>query len=121
MDTRTALKAGLVQAVSIAVIAAVLALALPKGFFVDWGWVTGPAAWALCAVLTAAVVRLPVVLVLAGAALSGVPAVLAVVTGIHWLGTALALIVLALWCGWLAAKRRARIASGASAASASRA
>ena len=35
-------KAAVVQAVSIAVLAVVLALALPHSFFESWGWLAGP-------------------------------------------------------------------------------
>ena len=71
-------KAAVVQAVSIAVLAVVLALALPHSFFESWGWLAGPAAWVACALLVARVVRLPVAGVLIGAALAGIPAVIAV-------------------------------------------
>jgi hypothetical protein len=40
--------------------------------------------------------------VLAGAALSGLPMLLGVVVGIHWIGAPLALAVFGLWCGRLA-------------------
>ena len=96
------LKAAVVQAVSIAVLAVVLAVTLPHSFFESWGWLAGPAAWAACALLVARVLRLPVGGVLVGAALAGIPAVLAVLTGEHWLGTALGVPVFALWCARLA-------------------
>ena len=77
------------QAVSIAVLAVVLAVTLPHSFFESWGWLAGPAAWTACALLVARVLRLPVAGVLIGAALAGIPAIIAVLTGEHWLGTAL--------------------------------
>ena len=70
MDRSIAWRAALLQALLIAAVAVVLAAALPRSFFEDWGWLAGPGAWGVCA-LAAAVLRLPLALVLAGAALSG--------------------------------------------------
>jgi hypothetical protein len=53
-----------------------------------------------------AVLRLPFGPVLAGAALSGLPMLLGVAVGVHWLGAPLALAVFGIWCGRLAARRR---------------
>ena len=39
-------RAALLMAVSLAVVAIVLGVALPRSFFEDYGWVAGPAAWA---------------------------------------------------------------------------
>jgi hypothetical protein len=101
MSWPTFWRAGLLQAVSVAVVAVALAVALPRSFFTDWGWLAGPAAWAACALLVARLLRLPPVGVLVGAAVAGLPAILGVVTGEHWLGTALGLPVFALWCARL--------------------
>jgi hypothetical protein len=46
--------------------------------------------------------RLPTIRVLVGAALAGLPSVLAVVLGLHWLGAAVAVVLFALWCARLA-------------------
>lgn len=91
-------KAAAVQTAAVAALAVALALALPKSFFEDWGWLAGPGAWALCALLTARVLALPVLAVLTGAALAGIPALIGVVSGVHWLGTLVAVVVFALWC-----------------------
>ena len=53
------LRAVVVQLVAVAALSAVLGLALPHGFFEDWGWLVGPAAWLTCAALTALMLRLP--------------------------------------------------------------
>ena len=53
------LRAAVVQLVAVAALSAVLGLALPHGFFEDWGWLVGPAAWLTCAALTALMLRLP--------------------------------------------------------------
>ena len=106
MDRPTVVRAGVGQAVAVAVLSIALALALPHSFFEDWGWVVGPAAWIACAALVARVLRLPLRGALIGAALAGLPSVLAVVVGVHWLGAALAVVLFALWCGRLAADPR---------------
>lgn len=98
-----AVRAGVGQALAVAVLSVALAIALPKSFFEDWGWVAGPGAWIVCAALVARVLRLPLGGALIGAALAGLPSVLAVVIGVHWLGAALAIVLWALWCGRLAA------------------
>lgn len=105
MDWRVAIRAGLTQLVSVAVLSLALGLALPRSFFEDWGWLAGPGAWIACALLTARVTGLAVAPVLVGAALAGVPSVVAVIAGLHWLGALIAVVVLALWCGRLAVDR----------------
>jgi hypothetical protein len=106
VDRSVALRAGLTQALAIAVVALALAAALPRSFFEDWGWLAGPAAWLGCAALTARVVALPLGPVMAGAALAGLPSLVAVAVGVHWLGVVLGLPLFALWCGRLARDRR---------------
>jgi hypothetical protein len=98
-------RAALVQTLAVAVLSLALGLALPHSFFVDWGWVAGPAAWMLCALLTARVLALPRASALIGAALAGLPSLLAVVIGLHWLGAAVAVVIFALWCARLARDR----------------
>jgi len=98
-------KALVVQLVLVGVLAAVLALALPKSFFEDWGWLSGPLAWLVCAALTARIVHLPVTGTLTGAVLAGLPALIAVVVGVHWLGTLIAVILFAFWCARLTVDR----------------
>lgn len=105
MNRTVALKAAAVQLALVATISIVLALLLPKSFFEDWGWLSGPSAWAICAYATARIVRLPVLPTMLGAFLAGLPSLLAVIAGIHWLGALLAVVLFALWCGALAARR----------------
>lgn len=102
LDPQVAIRAGLVQAASVAVLSLALGLALPHSFFESWGWIAGPGAWMACAAITAALLGIPFGPALLGAALAGLPSVLAVVLGVHWLGAAIAVVVFALWCGWLA-------------------
>jgi hypothetical protein len=108
MDRSVALRAGLVQLGLVAAVSIALALALPHSFFEDWGWLSGPSAWALCALGTARILGLPPLSTLLGALLAGIPSLLAVVVGIHWLGALLAVVLFALWCGSQAAARGRR-------------
>jgi hypothetical protein len=105
MDRSTLVRAALLQAVLVAVTAVVLGLALDDGFFRDWGWLAGPGVWGVCALVVAAVLRLPALPVLAGAALAGIPSLITVLLGVHWAGVPLAVLLLALWCGRLATRR----------------
>jgi hypothetical protein len=104
MDRSVAWRAALLQGVCVAIIAVVLGVALEKSFFEDWGWLAGPGVWALCSLVCAAALRLPALMVLVGAFLSGLPSLATVLAGVHWAGTPLALLLFGLWCGWIAAR-----------------
>ncbi|HEU5104792.1 MAG TPA: hypothetical protein VFU11_03005 [Solirubrobacterales bacterium] len=104
MDVPTLWRAALLQLVAVAVLSIALGLALPHDFFEDWGWFAGPASWMLCAVFTARVLALPLWPALLGAALAGLPSLLAVLVGLHWAGAVLAVGLFALWCGRLRAQ-----------------
>ncbi len=99
MDRSLALRAAGVQLLAVAVLALALGLSLPHSFFVDWGWIAGPAAWMLAATITALVLRLDLRPTLIGAALAGIPSALATLTGLHWLGALVAIGVFGAWCG----------------------
>jgi hypothetical protein len=101
MDTSTLWRVALLQLIAVAVLSIALAIALPKDFFVDWGWIAGPASWLLCAALTARVLALPLVPALTGAVLAGLPSILAVLVDLHWAGAVLAVGLFALWCARL--------------------
>src|SRR3954470_19559494 len=101
MDRSVLWRAAAVQAAAVAVLSIALAIALPHSFFEDWGWLAGPGAWLLCAAPVARVLGLPLGGALLGAALAGLPSVLAVIVGVHWLGAALAVVLFAVWCGRL--------------------
>jgi hypothetical protein len=105
MDRSLAWRAALLQALLVAALAVILGLALPRSFFEDWGWLAGPGTWALCALAVAAIVRLPALPVLVGAAVAGIPSLVTVLLGAHWLGAPLAVALFALWCGRLGARR----------------
>jgi hypothetical protein len=101
LDTATLWRAALLQLVAVAVLSIALAAALPKDFFVDWGWIAGPGAWMLCAAFTASALKLPLTPALIGAVLAGLPSVIAVLVNLHWAGAALAVGLFALWCARL--------------------
>jgi hypothetical protein len=105
VDRAVLWRAALLQAASVAVVAGALALALPTSFFVEWGWLAGPAAWMACALLTALVLRLPLASTLIGAVLAGAPSLLAVAVGVHWAGAVVGVVLFALWCARLARER----------------
>jgi hypothetical protein len=106
MDRSIAWRAALLQSLLLAALALVLGTALPHSFFEDWGWLAGPATWALCALAVAASLRLSWLSVLVGAAVAGVPSLVTVLLGAHWLGVPLAIVLFALWCGRLGIRRR---------------
>ena len=101
MDVSTLWRAALLQFAAVAVLSIALAIALPHDFFVDWGWIAGPASWMLCAAFTARVLGLPLVPTLIGAVLAGLPSLVAVLFALHWAGAVLAVGLFALWCARL--------------------
>lgn len=101
MDKEILWRVAVVQVAAVAALSLLLGLLLPHSFFQDWGWLAGPLTWMLCAWLTARVVGLPEAPVLVRAALVGIPSVLFVILGLHWLGAAVAIAVFALWCATL--------------------
>jgi len=105
MDGSVIWRAALLQALILSATALVLAAALDRQFFVDWGWLAGPVAWAGCALVTGAVLKLQPLPVLAGAALAGIPSLITVFAGVHWLGAPFGVALFAVWCGRLAARR----------------
>lgn len=91
----------------VAALALLLAVSLPKSFFEDWGWLSGPAAMFLCAFGTSRILGLPVGRTMLGVLVAAIPGLLGVVLGVHWLGTLLAVVTFAIWCGFGPAPRRA--------------
>jgi hypothetical protein len=106
MDRSVLWRAALLQALTLTALALVLATALDRQFFVSWGWLAGPAAWAACALFTGAMLRLPWLAVLIGAALAGIPSLITVFAGVHWLGAPFGVAIFAYWCARLAARVR---------------
>lgn len=95
-----------VQLVGVAVLfALLLALPLAEDFFREYGPVTGPAAWVVCALITAAALSLRTPFVLACALGSGaVAAILGLLVG-HTVGLVLAIVVFGLLCAALPAAK----------------
>lgn len=91
-------RVAVVQLVAVTLLSVVLATLFSHAFFEDWGWLAGPAAWLLCAWITARVVGLAVGPTLVGAVLAGVVSAIAVVFGQHWLGALVAVGLFAAWC-----------------------
>lgn len=95
-------RALVVQAAAVALLSVVLiALPLPKSFFGDFGFIAGPGAWALCAAITARVLRLPVLAVLGVALAAGLVALGLTLAGVHWAGVAVGLLAFAAGCSLL--------------------
>lgn len=101
MDSAILWRVAVVQVVAVAVLSVLLALVFSHGFFASWGWLVGPLSWLLCASLTARVVGLPEVPVLLRAVLAGIPSLLFVLIGAHWLGAAVAVALFAAFCARL--------------------
>jgi hypothetical protein len=99
MDRSLALRAGALQAASVAAVSLALAALLDRSFFEEWGWLAGPGAWGACALITARVLSLPLARTLLGAAVAGVLSLVALLAGAHWLGAALAVVAFGVWCG----------------------
>lgn len=102
MDRSVLWRAAVAQVLAVGVLSLILAVTLPHSFFEDWGWLTGPLAWLVCAAVTAWALNLDVRSVLIGAVLAGIPSAVAVLAGVHWLGVMIAVAAFAAWCAWLA-------------------
>ncbi len=102
MNYGFAVRAALLQGVLLTGVAFTLGSLLEREFFVSWGAIAGPGVWAACALAVAALLRLPLAWVLLGAGLSGLPSLAAVLSGVHWAGAPLAVLLFGAWCGWLA-------------------
>jgi hypothetical protein len=100
VNTRLFWLALVVQALAVAALSGLLvALPLPDDFFEDWGFLTGPAAWAASALVTARVLSLPPGYVLFAALAGGVAGALVFLATSHWPGVAAGLLVFAASCG----------------------
>ena len=106
MNTEILWKSALIQLVLVAVVSIVLALLLPHSFFEDWGRFSGPLAWVICAAITARILSMPAGRTILGAVLAGIPSLIAVVIGIHWLGVIFAVTLFAFWCAYGPAVQR---------------
>jgi hypothetical protein len=101
VDNEILWRVAIVQVLAVAVLSLLLGLILPHSFFEAAGWLIGPASWLACAWLTARVVGLPTEPVLIRAALAGIPSLLFVLLGAHWLGATVAVAIFAYLCALL--------------------
>jgi hypothetical protein len=101
VDSAILWRVAMVQVVAVAVLSLLLGLIFSHGFFESWGWLVGPLSWMLCAWLTARIVGLPEAPVLVRAILAGIPSLLFVVLGAHWLGALVAVALFAALCARL--------------------
>lgn len=101
MDSEILWRVALVQVVAVAALSLLLGLLLPHSFFEAVGWLVGPLSWMLCAWFTAWVVGLPEAPVLVRAVLAGIPSLLFVLLGLHWLGALVAVALFAALCATL--------------------
>jgi hypothetical protein len=106
MDGSVVWRAALLQALTLGAVALTLSSLLDREFFQSWGWLAGPGAWGVCALVTGAILRLPLLPVLIGAGLAGLPSLVGVLLDQHWLGAPLGVAIFAAWCGRLARDRR---------------
>lgn len=100
MDWALTWRAALSQLVVVAILGAATGLTLSSEFFDSWGWVIGPVSWLLATLVTIAIWKLPAGPTLFGAIVAGLISLVGVVTGLHWTGSVIALVLFALWCGW---------------------
>jgi hypothetical protein len=91
-------KALAVQAAVLALPFVLLALTLERGFFEDWGWLTGPVLWLLASAVTARILALPLGYTLACALAGGVAGTIVFLVASHGAGMAAALLVFAASC-----------------------
>jgi hypothetical protein len=76
-----------------------VALPLPKGFFEDAGFATGPLAWILCSFATARILSLPTATAVIAASLGGLAGVVAFLAINHTAGLVGGLLAFAASCG----------------------
>lgn len=101
MDSAILWRVAVVQVASVAALSLLLGLIFSHGFFESWGWLVGPLSWLACAWITARVVGLPEAPVLIRAVLTGIPSLLFVAIGAHWLGAVVAVALFAALCARL--------------------
>jgi hypothetical protein len=101
VDSAILWRVAVVQVLAVAVLSVLLAIVFSHGFFESWGWLVGPLAWIACAWVTARVVGLPEPPVLVRALVAGIPSLLFVLLGAHWLGSAVAIALFAVLCARL--------------------
>jgi hypothetical protein len=98
-------RAATVQSLLVGGLFVVLALAVPHGFFADYGVVVGPLAWVGCALLTGRLLTLPLGNTAIAAAVSGIAAALVGAAFEHVVSLPVAIGVFAAACAGFEARQ----------------
>ena len=112
MNARLFWSSLVVQALTVGALFAILAVALDKEFFEDYGFAVGPIAWTACSLLTARILALPAGIALFAALAGGVAGFLVGLVAGHLPGLVVALLVFAASCGGYDPERDAAPAPG---------
>jgi hypothetical protein len=111
VNWRLFLRALAVQTLAVGLLFAILlALPLDGDFFRDYGFLTGPIAWALCSLLTATVLSLPRGAALFAALAGGLAGLLVGLLASHTAGLLVALLIFGASAGGYEAQRDAATA-----------
>lgn len=111
MDWGIAWRALVSQAIVVAILGAATGLTLSHEFFESWGWAVGPLAWLVATLVTIAVWKLPFWPTIFGAVVAGLVSLVGVLTGLHWTGSAIALVLFVLWVAWQGRRPGLRLAT----------
>ncbi len=111
MDWGIAWRALVSQAVVVGILGAATGLTLSHEFFETWGWAVGPIAWLVATLVTIAIWKLPFWPTIFGAVVAGLVSLVGVVTGLHWTGSAIALVLFVLWVAWQGRRPQLRLAT----------
>jgi hypothetical protein len=98
-------RAATVQALLVGALFVVLALAVPHGFFDDYGYLVGPLAWLGCALITGRILNLPLGTTAIAAAASGAAAALTGAAFEHVVSLPVAIGVFAALCAGFEARQ----------------
>jgi hypothetical protein len=98
MDRSLLWRAALTQTVAVGVLFAVLALALPRSFFEDWGVIAGPAGWIAASLVTMRVLHLSLGRTALASAVAGGLAALIGAVAAHAVSLPVAVLVFGLLC-----------------------
>ena len=112
MDWGIAWRAAVSQLIVVAALGATTGFTLSHEFFETWGWLIGPLSWLAATLVTIAVWRLPAWPTLFGAIVAGLVSLVGVVTGLHWTGSVIALVLFVLWCAWQGRRPTLRLSAG---------
>ncbi len=107
MDRSILWRAALVQTLAVAVLFGVLALALPRSFFDDWGALVGPAGWIAASLVTMRALALPLRRAALASAVAGGTAALTGAVAAHAVSLPVAVAVFAVICAARPAPRPA--------------